>query len=192
MGAYVASAVTSEYPERVESVIFIDGGFWRDYPLTMSPDELLDLRLGPFLAKFRRRWNSIDEYLDYYRNTPVYPTGIDAYGRVHFEYDLAKLDNKLVAKISEECVRTDWRDVVDHDTVGKRLEQVRVPALLLTAPQGLTGTGDEVITPRVRAELELRIPQLRTVEIPDSNHHTILLSKAGASTVANEIAAFAG
>lgn len=190
MGSYVASAFNADYPERVDHLVFVDGGYWQEYPPETAPEELLESTLGIFLTKIRRTWTSVDEYFGYYENTPVYPHGLDLYAREHFGYDLTGESPTLRSRIVEECLAPDWREVIDHDVVGKRLEQVRVPLLLIRAPGGLTGTGDEIITDQVRDEILDRVPHAQVVDLPGTNHHTVLFSLAGAQAVARAIEEF--
>lgn len=191
MGAFVAGAFTARHPDRVERLVFVDGGYPQDYPHGTTPEDLLESMLSVFLAKIRRTWASLEEYIAFYESTPVYRDGVDAYGRAHFAYDLTESPHGLRARVVEECIAPDWRDVLDHDVVGKRLETIAVPLLLIRAPEGLTGTGDAVITEQVRETIAAKVPQLRVVDLPGTNHHTILFSVAGARAVDRAIEEFA-
>jgi pimeloyl-ACP methyl ester carboxylesterase len=190
MGAYVAGAFCAEYPQRVERLVFVDGGYFLERPANVTPDALLDVLLGPFLEKMRRTWKSVDEYIGFYEATKLYPGGVDEYGRAHFGYDLTGTEPALRTKITEECVAPDWRDVLDHAAVSARLQQVKVPLLLLRAPGGLTGNGDEIIPDSVRDAIVKCVPGTRVADIAGTNHHTILASRAGARAVAAQIEAF--
>ncbi|MFC7549681.1 alpha/beta fold hydrolase [Plantactinospora sp. GCM10030261] len=190
MGSYVAGAFYARHPQRVRRLVFVDGGFPRQLPSKVTPEDLLESTLSVFLTKMRRTFASFEEYLAYYENTPVYSDGVDAYGRVHFAYDLVYRDDVLEARVGEACVAADWRDVLDHDLVGKRLEGVAVPLLLIRALGGLTGSGDLVVTDEVTKAIAERVPHVQVAEVPDANHHTILLSVAGAQAVARLIEEF--
>lgn len=190
MGAYVAGAFAARHPDRVERLVFVDGGYPQDPPAGVTPDQLLDSALGLFLTKLHRTWANLDQYLAFYEQTPVYPYGVDTYGRVHFAYDLTGTEPRLRARVREEAVRTDWRELLDVDTVGARLDTISVPLLLIRAPGGLTGAGDEVITDQVRDVITAKVPKALVVDIPGTNHHTILLSVAGARAVARAIEEF--
>lgn len=191
MGAFVAGAFNARHEGRVERLIFVDGGYPQDYPQGTTPDDLLESVLSVFLTKIRRTWASLDEYIAFYESTPVYRDGVDEYGRAHFAFDLSETPDGLRARVVPDCIAPDWRDVLDHDLVGKRLETVTLPLLLIRAPEGLTGTGDAVITDAVRETIAAKVPHLRVVDVPGTNHHTILFSVAGARAVARAIEEFA-
>lgn len=190
MGTYVAGAFSHRYPERVERLVYIDGGYPPELPAAHNPDDILDGVLGIFLTKLQRTWRSFDEYLEFYENTPLYPYGLDLYGRTHFAYDLEGTPPWLGVRVVEEAIRADWRDLLDSNTVGKRLEAIGVPLLLLRAPGGLTGAGDEVVPDEIRTTITGKVPTAHVVDVPGTNHHTILLSVPGARAVARAIEEF--
>jgi lipase len=190
MGAFVAGAFCAAYPERVERLVFVDGGYFRALPTDVDPDKLLDALLGPFLAKLRRTWPSRDAYIAHFAATALYPKGVDPYGRIHFDYDLAGEEPALRSRMTEACVAPDWRDVLDRDAVTERLKAIAVPLLLLRAPGGLTGTGDAVVPDAVRDLILECVPHARAVDIAETNHHTILCSREGAQATAAAIRAF--
>jgi lipase len=192
MGAFVAAAFCADFPERVSHLVFVDGGHFREYPESLTPEMLLPLVLGPFLEKFKRPWSSVEEYIAYYESTPLYPAGVDDYGRAHFAYDLEGEPPDMRVRIVEECLLPDYSDVLDRPVVSKRLDGVTVPLLLVRAPDGLTGIGDEVVPDEVRDAITSRVPDTTVVDVPGTNHHTILFSKPGAKAVAGAIEAFLG
>jgi lipase len=190
MGAYIAGAFCTAYPDRVSSLVFIDGGYALQIPAGTDPDQLLAVVLGPFLEKLRREWSSVDEYIAYYESLPLYPDGVDDYGRAHLAYDLGGEPPRLRAKITPDCVAPDWRDILETAAVSRRLEAITVPLLLLRAPGGLTGTGDMVVPDPVRDAITARVAGTSVIDVPGTNHHTILVSRPGARAVARAIDAF--
>lgn len=138
----------------------------------------------------RRSWTSFDEYIKFYEATALYPNGVDEYGRAHFAFDLVGEPPVLRSRIVEACIAPDWRDVLDHAAASERLDRIRARLLLRRAPGGLTGTGDAVVPDAVRDAILRRVPETKVVDVPDTNHHTILFSIAGARTVAQAIRSF--
>jgi lipase len=190
MGAYIAGAFCAAHPDRVSSLVFIDGGYPPDIPAGTDPDQLLAAMLGPFLEKLRRVWSSLDEYIAYYESLPLYPDGVDGYGREHLAYDLTGEPPQLRARMIPDCLLPDWRDILDTPAVRRRLAATTVPLLLLRAPGGLTGTGDVVVPDQVRDEVTARVAITDVIDVPGTNHHTILLSRPGARAVAQAINTF--
>ncbi|MGH2602531.1 MAG: alpha/beta fold hydrolase [Dehalococcoidia bacterium] len=190
MGAYIAGAFCARYPERVRRLVFVDGGYPQPLPPGATPDSLLESMLSFALEKLRRTWTSVEEYFAFYEDTPLYRHGVDPYGRAHFAYDLYGAEPNLRARIVEECIAPDWRDVLDLDAVARRLKGVKVPLLLVRAPGGLTGAGDEVVPDEVRDQITSAVAEAHVVDVPGTNHHTILFSIPGAHAVARAIEEF--
>ncbi|MFA5786541.1 MAG: alpha/beta hydrolase [Actinomycetota bacterium] len=189
MGAFVVTAAASMAPRRANRVVFLDGGFF--LPYEADPDELLNVLIGPYMEKFRRTWRDLEEYYAYFEATPLYANGLDDYGRAHFAYDLQGEPGAMRAKIVEKCVGVDWREVLDQPTLARRLEALRSPLLVIRAPGGLSGMGDALIPDAVRDLIISTVGGPTTVvDVPDTNHHTVLCSVAGARATAGAIREF--
>ena len=116
--------------------------------------------------KIRQTWKSLDEYIEFYERSGIYPDGVDDYGRAHFAYDLTGEPPVLRARIMEACVVADWRDIFDHAAVSKRLDAIDMPLLLLRASGGLTGKGDEIIPDDVRDAILSKVPHALVADRP--------------------------
>ena len=76
----------------------------------------------------------------------------------------------------------------DPDSV-LALRRVTVPATLLWAPRGMFDQTPGLYPPTLIEATMTEIPDLCCVEVPDTNHYTIVLSRHGAEAVADDIAA---
>jgi lipase len=190
MGTYVAAAFCAEFPSRVSRLVFIDGGYPPDLPAGVEPEQLLETTVSFVVEKLRRTWSSYDEYIAYWESLPLYSDGVDEYGRVYLTYDLTGEPPLLRSRMVADCLAPDWCDVFDKAAASKRLEAVDVPLLLLRAPGGLTGVGDVVVREPAREAIKALVPDTTDIEVPETNHATILWSSAGASSVGKAIDAF--
>ena len=189
LGAYVVTDFAARYPDRVERLVLVDGGYWSDQPAE-DPETLLHGVLGVYLARLTREWASLDEFIDYYRSSTVYRGRLDDYAEPQLAYELVGAPPAMRSDIDFDCISGDWADVLDGPATVERLRTITAPVLLLRAPGGLTGTGDEVVPDPLLAAMRALLPQLQVVDVPDTNHHTILLSRAGAQQSAAAIRAF--
>jgi hypothetical protein len=78
-------------------------------------------------------------------------------------------------------------DVLDSPRIAERFRKVQAPALLLRAPLGLTGVGDEVIPDETLKQINQSVPHLEDADIPGTNHNTIVQSVSEAKAVAEAI-----
>jgi lipase len=190
MGAYVASVFCAEFPSRVSRLVFIDGGHPIEISAGVEPAQYQEIAVGFAVEKVRRTWSSLDEYITYWESLPLYRDGIDDYGRSYLAYDLTGEPPALRSRMVADCVAADWLDVLDKAAQSKRLEAINVPLLLLRAPGGLTGVGDVVVRDPAREAIKALLPETTDIEVPGTNHATILWSGAGARGVAKAIDAF--
>lgn len=190
LGAYVVADFAARYPDRVERLVLVDGGYWSDQPAE-DPEALLHSVLSVYLDRLTRDWASLDEFTNYYRQSTVYQGHLDDYAEAQLAYELVGAPPAMRSDIDFECISADWADVLDGPATVERLKIITAPVLLLRAPSGLTGTGDEVVPDALVAAMRALLPQLQVVDVPDTNHHTILLSRPGAQKAAAAVRAFA-
>ena len=185
LGAYIAAQLATSYPERVRSLVLVDGGL----PIPGNAEVDLDAFLGPALARLKLRFADREAYRAWWHEHPalldsdVADEDVWAYA----DHDLVGSAPDLRSSVIEEAVRADAADVARAAGAAYRLG---VPAHALCAPRGLLND----FIPMQPFELVRRWaaedPSLREATlIPDVNHYTITLGARGAAAVADAIAA---
>ena len=167
MGGFVVTETAARCPERVSSVLLVDGGV----PLAISAgtdvDTALHATIGPAMQRLSMTFASPEEYLAFFRQNPA----LGGYWTPDMEAYILRDFTGTGSSCNIEAIRADARDMLTapaaHDFP------------LLWAPRGLqnepVGLYDEERVAGLDAEL-----------IPDVNHYTILLG-AGAERVAERI-----
>ena len=185
LGAYVAVSVGASYPERVRSLVLVDGGL----PIPGSEPADLDLFLGPALARLRLRFQDRETYREWWREHPalhgddVTDQALSAYA----DHDLVGTSPELRSSVVEEAVRTDAADVARAAQDAYRLT---VAGRILCAPRGLMDDPNPMQPLElVRAWAAKNVSMREAVPVPGVNHYTITLGTRGAAAVADAIAA---
>ncbi|HEY3484042.1 MAG TPA: alpha/beta fold hydrolase, partial [Ilumatobacteraceae bacterium] len=62
MGTWVALMCAERHPAMVTGLVLVDGGVSLPLPDDFDPDDLLDLTLGPALARLRQVWADVESY----------------------------------------------------------------------------------------------------------------------------------
>lgn len=189
MGAYVAALLAATHPDRVASLVLVDGGPPLPVPAGADPDALLEATLGPSIERLSQEFESPDAYHDFWRAHPAF-AGHDAGDRdlmAYADHDLRGQAPHLRSSVAEEAVRTDGRELIADEDVRSALESVRVPGTLLRAERGLLDQPEAFIPAEVAAAFEH--PTVTLQEVPGTNHFTILMGAAGAAVVAGAIRA---
>jgi lipase len=174
MGAYLATAVAAAYPERVSSVVLLDGGLAVPSSFAQDADELVDAMVDAALALARRTYASAEEYVAAWRAHPAFADDwnddVDAYAR----YDVTGEPGAARSVVSEAAVRADIVDMVRDEAARAAVDRVSAPISLLTAPRGLNN--DYAMLPAMLVQsFAATHPRAYVERIADVNHYTMLL-----------------
>ncbi|GGB64926.1 alpha/beta hydrolase [Knoellia flava TL1] len=193
MGAFVAASAAAKDPDRYRALVLVDGGLGFPVPAGRDVDAALSAVIGPAMTRLSMVFDSPDDHLAFWRRHPAVgplldgPTGL--WLRRYLDHDLVEGPDGWRSSCMLEAVRADGRDVlVDPDTLAAatRAVEAGVPTELLWASRGLLdepqGLYDEG---RLRA-LALP-PTLRTSEVPDSNHYSVILEPAAITRLADTV-----
>jgi lipase len=188
LGAYIALLTRDAYPDLSRKLILLDGGLPLPIPEAADLDAILDVTLGPAIARLSRTFPDETAYLDFWRAHPAlaayWTTDVEAYVR----YDLCPAPGAgLRSRAVEDAVRADGRDLLAGTGFAIALDRLKEPTPLLTAPQGMFGAPPGIQPPELVAAWQARTPRLRPQLIPDVNHYTILFAPHATTAIASVI-----
>ncbi|MER5468494.1 alpha/beta hydrolase [Streptomyces sp. NPDC002935] len=187
MGAYIALRAAARRPEVFDRLLLVDGGLPLPVPPGADLDGILDVTLGPALARLSRTFGTDQDYVEFFRAHPALGPEWNADIETYVRYDLTGPQGARRSKAREEAVRHDGRDLLaSADLFSADLARLSVPALLLHAPRGLLGQEPPMLPAAVVERWTGRSPNLPAELIEGSNHYTIMLG-AAAKTVAERL-----
>lgn len=189
MGGFVAAVAAARYPDRVRSVVLVDGGLPLDLgPLAELPiEELLAAVLGPSMERLRMSFPTLEAYLDYWRPHPALADNWSEYVERYLEADLFVDGDVLRPSAREEAVIADTGSDLREGSVEAALLVLAQPVVHLRAVRGLMNQEPPLYTEASLEKWTATLPQLETALVEDVNHFTILLSAAGATQVASTV-----
>lgn len=184
MGAFVAVVFAHLYPERVERLVLIDGGFPLDVPAGLEPEELVDRILGPTAERLSRRWGSVDDYIEgFWRPHPAFTADWSPQLEDYIAYDLMPDGDALRPTTSYQVTAEDTLDMNVGTDLPEALAALQHPTLLLTVRRGLQNETPGLYAPEHLRKLLAERPQVRHVELADLNHYTVVMSRRGAAAL---------
>lgn len=187
MGAFVAVALAARAPDRVSSLVLVDGGVPLESPPGITPERLPEVVLGPAMERLSKEFPTTESYRAFWQAHPAFQDGWTADVEAYVDADLVGEPPALRPATVADAVRTDTLDLYGAPWYLEALLALRIPVTILRAPRGLLDEPGGLYQPgRVETVLD-HVPWARIVEVLDVNHYTILMSEAGAGAVAGNV-----
>lgn len=187
LGAYIALEFAARHPARVRGLVLVDGGIALPLRDGATPEQVIKGVLGPALARLDMRFADAAAYREFWRNHPAFQDAgaWNAFVEAYVDYDLAGAPGEMHARANPVAVQEDARGPLAPHMV-TLIDRTPQPMLLLTAPRGLMNQPQPLLPVAAVADKVAKIPHLRHVEIPDTNHYSIVTG-SGRTHVAREI-----
>ena len=189
MGAFVVTTLAARAPERLPSLVLVDGGLPLDPPEGVDPEAALPASmLGPAAARLTMTFDTREAYREFWAQHPAFPSTLTPELLDYIDYDLDG-EPPTHPSASVEAVVADQPEVFGPRWYRDALRSLRVPVTVLRSPLGLLAEPPGLYPPGALEQARELVPQLRIVEVDDVNHYTIVMGEHGAETVAAEIRA---
>jgi pimeloyl-ACP methyl ester carboxylesterase len=101
----------------------------------------------------------------------------------YYLYELKEADGGVLSRVKAEHIKEEAQNLSGYD-VTEFYSRIKCPVLILRAPEGMT-TPDNILLPLESLEKMLReIPDAKYVDIPGSNHYSIVMQPNNARDAA--------
>ena len=183
MGAYVAARLAADHPERIASLVVVDGGLPIPVPEGKDPEELLAKTLGPALDRLGVTFPARADYVAMWRAHPAFAESWNPDVEAYVQYDLEAVGGTenpegVRSVVSAEAVRVDSRELMVDEETRTALGRVRAPVWLVRSPRGLQNEPDRPLIPRdVLDEYVAAHPYAHVENVDGTNHYTLLLGE---------------
>ena len=185
LGAYIALEFAAAHPARVRGIVLVDGGIALPLREGATPEQVIKSVLGPALARLDMRFADRDAYRDFWRRHPAFQDAgaWNPYVEAYVDYDLAGEPPQMHSRVNAVAVQQDAYGPLAPSMV-TMIDRTAVPMLLLTAPRGLMNQAQPLLPPAAVADKVAKNPQLRHLEIADTNHYSIVTGSGRARVAA--------
>ena len=188
LGAFVVCTLAARHPDRVESLVAVDGGARFALIPDVDPDALLEATVGPAIRKLHMTFADGEAYLDFHREHPSFIGQWSPQLTAYLGRDTLWLpDGKVVSSCIEDAIRADGRQLITDDSVNEAINAATCPATLLYAERGILNQPLGFYDDDILAAAGIDRSRVNVARIPGTNHYTIIGPGIGASTVAAEL-----
>lgn len=193
LGAFVVCTAAARYPERVSSIVALDGGARYGLPPDMDPDELLELTVGPAIQKLRMTFADGEAYLGFHRAHPSFVDNWSPQLTAYLARDTFWLpDGQVVSSCIEAAIRADGRQLIVDEFVNDAINLLTCPVTLLYAQRGILNQPQGFYNDEILDAAGIDRSRVATALIPGTNHYTVVAPGLGANTVTEAILAHVG
>ncbi|GAA3894083.1 hypothetical protein GCM10022381_39670 [Leifsonia kafniensis] len=180
MGAFVAVCLAHQHPDRVESVVMVDGGLPIERPAGVEPEAML----GPAAERLSRTFASRAGYQEFWRAHPAFTDAWTIDVAEYVDYDLEGEEPLLRASTRFEAMAENVRELDGSGGYAEALTGLTLPIDFVRAPRGLLNEPIALYGQAVVSEYASRMPNLTVHQVDNVNHYTIIMSERGAAEVA--------
>jgi lipase len=187
MGAFAALVLANLFPERVRSLVLVDGGLPLQVPAGISDEDVVAAVLGPAAERLNSTFPSREVYRQFWRQHPAFSSDWTPFVQDYVDYDLTGEEPELRPATKYQAMAEDTAELHRGASLLKALDELAVDAQVLRAPRGLLNEPAALYAPGYLEAWALKLPSLRVREVPDVNHYTIVMGEAGAGAVAESV-----
>lgn len=197
LGGFIIANAAERHPDRVERLVLIDGGVpfpgaGAPLPDDVDVEAVVGAVIGPALARLDMRWDTEDEYVDFFRAHPAFQTPNEWTSAVEasVRYD-AVLDDagRIRSSVNKDAVLVDGGAAIVDPAAAAAIERVTVPTDFLWCPRGLLDEDGGLYNQAYLDEVAGRLGHVRPTLIDDTNHYTVVTADVGAGAVADALIA---
>ena len=169
LGALIALAFGAQYPEKVESLILLDGGG----KLSAEQTKKVFAGIQPTLDRLGKVFPSSEAYLDLMKKNPLLQPWSQAL-ETYYLYEIEEVEGGVRSRVQPEHIKEEAENLGNLD-VAEFYPQIKCPVLILRATEGMLAPDDILLPKKVVEKMLQEIPDARCVDLQGSNHYSIVL-----------------
>lgn len=168
LGALIGLFLAAVHPRRVAKLVLVDAGG------TLPADTYE--AIAPALARLDQSYPSLDAFLAAMRAASSLPW--EPFGERYYRYDAEVRPDGTATSSVRAATIAEEQAALSFTRTEALPASVQAPTLIVRATEGLLGGDRGLILPPAEAErLRRLIPGSHLVEVPGSNHYTVVLAE---------------
>ena len=168
LGAFIALAFGAQYPDRVDSLILVDGGG------DLSQQQFLKVfeAIKPSLERLGQVFSSTEDYLNKMRKSSYIHPWSDAID-TYYRYELEDVKGGVRANIDPAHIKEEAANIGKVRSASF-YPRIQSKTLILRAPNGLISSEDLLLPEDIIERMIREIPDVRRFDVEGVNHYGIV------------------
>ncbi len=173
LGAFISLIFGAKYPERVDSIILVDGGG------KLSEDQMVKVFSGikPSLDRLGKVFPSFEAYLDSMKKAPFIKNWSQAL-ETYYQYEVEEVSGGVRTNINPVHIEEERVNLGKGD-ISLSYGKSSCPVLILRATEGMLALDDFLLPEDVIESMMREIENARRVDVNGTNHYSIVFQPNG-------------
>lgn len=171
LGAFISVVFGAEHPDRVQRIILVDGGG------KLSDAQMAKVFAGikPSLDRLGRVFPSFEAYLELMKTAPFFKSWTPAL-ESYYRYDVEAVEGGVRSRIDPDHIQEERLNLAKVD-ISRFYDRLACPVLILRADEGMVAEDDLLLPQDVVERMVREMPHARYVDIPGTNHYSIVFEE---------------
>ena len=173
LGAFISVVFGAKYPERVDSIILVDGGG------KLSENQIVKVFSGikPSLDRLGKVFPSFEAYLDFMKEAPFIKNWSQAL-ETYYQYEVEEISGGVRTNINPDHIEEERVNLGKVD-ISLSYGKISCPVLILRATEGMLALDDVLLPEDVTQRMVREIANARRVDVNGTNHYSIIFEPNG-------------
>ncbi len=168
LGAYIGIIFSVNFAEYVDKLILVDGGG----KLSESQSKKVFDGIKPSLDRLSKVFDSFEDYISHMKKAPFLQPWYKPMEE-YYRYELIELpDGKVKSRVKPDTIIEEIENLKKVD-ISEYYHEIPCPTYILRATRGMLTDDDLLLPDNVLKEMIEKIPNVKVINIPDTNHYTI-------------------
>jgi lipase len=178
MGAYLAARIAAEHPDRISSLVLVDGGV----PIGDLSDEAAAaanaLTVGPALVRHAITFTSDEAYLAFWRQHPAFAKAWNDDVEAYVLHDLSGRPGARRYHINVDAVEQDSDQMLWNPCNRTGVDRTDVPVHVLRAERGAFDDENPLVPQAALDSFVADNPAAQVELVEGVNHYTVMLGES--------------